>query len=471
MNRLFESAKRTALGWVVLPWLVALAACGGDGTIGSIPGMAVGTVNGFGSVIVDGVPYGDLAARVVTETAPGVAAAAEVLLGDRVSVTFSEAGVASVVTIDTALSGPVATAVSSGSFTMLGQTVMIGGQGPTTQFGGGYRRAADIVAGDPVDVQGFLVQQGGSYVIAATRIDKLSAAPAYLRVSGLIGSPSGGASISFSLGALSVDGSGAIVLPSGAVLGAGQAVTVLASPASYAVSPAGAPSLQAAQIRVRALQAGGLDNYLSGSVSSLDTQAMTFLLGGQKVIYSGATITPNQMSLGNGQYVQVRGSVGSDGSLTAATVAIADVETEADSQLHGNIVTYDSVANSFTVRGVSVDASTASLQSCPPGGLAVGLYVEVQGTLSSNGVVATTVICQAEPSGGTVERQGVAGSVDPVGRTFVLTRGQDAPLNVQWTDTTYFGRVTPATLSGQTVQVEGTFVGSVLVASKVKIDD
>jgi len=127
---------------------------------------------------------------------------------------------------------------------------------------------------------------------------------------------------------------------------------------------------------------------------------------------------------------------------------------------------------SFSLRGVFVDASAATLGNCPAGGLANGLYVHVTGTLASNGVVATAIRCSSEPSGGTVGRAGRASAVDTTAKTLTLTTDQGATLTVQWTDTTFFGGgATPATLSGKKLEVEGSFVGAVLVATKVKLDD
>ena len=479
MKRLFDLRKRAAALCALLA-LAALGACGGGGAVGSggtgygNTGVAIGTVNGFGSVIVDGVAYDDRNAPVVSEVAPGVDALSEVLLGDRVAIEYATAGVASLVRVDTALSGPVTTSVAAGRFSMLGQTVTVNtgtGSGPTTQFGGGYAKASDVRAGDPVDVQGLLVQQGSSYVVQATRVDKLATPPTYLRVSGLVSGLTTGGAPTFALAALSVDGAGASLLPSGTALANGQAVTVLALPATLMTSGAAVPQLRAAQIRVRALRGGGLDDYVSGTVSQLDAQAHTLMLGALKVNYSGATVTPPAPALADGQYVQVRGMIAIDGSLTATSIAIRDAETDNEAELHGNISAFDAAANRFTVRGVVVDASGASLLGCPAGGLADGLYVEVAGSLGSAGVVAQTIQCANEPLGGTVEREGVASAVDIAAMQFTLTTQAGTALTVAWTATTYFGGGTPQTLTGKPLQVLGSLVNGVLVASKVKIDE
>jgi hypothetical protein len=479
MNEALVLSIRCAAAGAALVALVVLESCGGGGVVGSggtgapDTGYSVGTVSGFGSVIVDGVAFDDLHARIVSETAPGVDSPAEVRLGERVAVASTQAGVASRIRIETALSGPVASAPSKGRFTLLGQTVTINaasGMGPTTQFGGGYLRASDIAVGDSVDVNGLLVQQGSTWIVSATRIDKLPAPPAYLRVTGVVAALAG--STSFVLGDLAVDAGGATLLPTGSMLANGQAVTVLALPAAYVASGAGAPRLLAAQVRMASLQPSSVEGYLSGSISALDTTGKTFSLGAQRVSYSGATFSPAGAVPANGSYVQVRGTVGSDGTLVATSVDVRDSRTEDDSELSGNIVAFDSVAKTFTVRGVSVDASVATLQGCPAAGLANGLYVHVTGMLASSGVAATSVRCQSEPAGSTVERQGAASGVDAATRTFVLAPSRGATVTVQWTDTTFFGNgLTPVTLSGKTVQVEGSFVGTTLVATKIKIDD
>lgn len=460
--------------------LAVTASCGGGGAVGSggtgapVTGYSIGTVNGFGSVIVDSVSFDDLHASVVAETAPGIDSLAEVRLGERVAVAYVQPGIARQIRVLTALSGPATTSVTNSRFTMLGQTVVINtaaGSGPTTQLGGGYSRASDVRAGDVVDVHGVLVLQNGAWILSATRIDKLTGTPEYLRVTGVVAGLGGG-STTFSLGTLTVDASAATLVPRGSTLANGAAVTVLALPASYLASGASTSRLAAAQIRLDALQESSLDDALSGSISSLDSTAKVFMLGAQKVSYAGATLSPAGAMPASGIYVQVQGRVGRDGILTATTLDLHGDGSDDDSELKGTIVAFDAVANQFKLRDVLVDASTARLQGCPGAGLGNGLYVEVQGTLASSGVVARTIQCESEPAGGSIERQGRSSAVDTAARTFTLTSEQGAALTVRWADTTFFGNgLTPATLSGKTIDVQGSFVGTVLMATKIKLDD
>ncbi len=479
MRSSMKSHHRVWVGLAAALALAALASCGGEGVVGSggtgiSTGMAVGTVNGFGSVIVDGVVYDQRGAAVVSEVAPGRDAVAEVKLGDRVAVEYEVVGVASVVRVDAAMSGAVASAVSKGEFSMLGQTVSIntsGAAGPITQFGGGYGQASDLRAGDPIEVHGVLVRQTGATRIQATRIDKLATAPAYLRVTGLVSDLSTGGAATITLGALTVETTGAAVVPASSSLAKGQTVTVLALPNTLTAPSASTWRLRAAQIRIRELRSGGLDDSISGSVSHLDTLARTLTLGSVLVNYSAAAVTPAASALANGQYVLARGRVGADGTLAASSLTIRDAGSDTEAELRGNIRNFDAATGRFIVRDVLVDPTGAKLEGCPAAGLADGLFVEVEGALGSTGVAARKIKCEDEPSDASVEREGVASGVDVAAMSFSLAQKKGEAVSVRWTSTTYFGGVTPKSLDGKKVNVEGSLVGGVLVASKIKADD
>jgi hypothetical protein len=463
--------------WLCLPAaviLATLASCGGGvglgGTGSPDQGTSIGTVNGFGSVIVDGVAYDDRNASVVTENAPGVKTLAEVKLGHRVSVEYDAAGLAALICLDAALVGPASTPVVQNQLSILGQLVTVndnGTLGPITQFGGGYAKATDLRAGDSIEVHGVLVRDAASYRIQATRIDKRAAAAPYLRVSGLVSNYDGTSALT--LGALTVQTSGAPVLPAGTSLVNGQAITVLAMPDSLTTSAAGDLNIKAAQIRVRELKTGGLDDYVSGSVSHLDTQAKTFILGDLLVNFATATLSPSGTTLANGLYVRVRGTAAGGSTLTASSVTVRDAGSDSEGELKGTVAGYVAATSQFTVRGVLVDASAAEVKSCPAG-LSNGLFVEVHGALVSNGIKATSVSCESESSDSTIEREGIARNVDIAGKSFTLAK-DGSTLGVTWTDATYFGNVKPSTLAGTSVQVEGELVNGVLVAAKIKHGD
>jgi hypothetical protein len=431
--------------------------------------MAIGTINGFGSVIVDGVRYDDSAVATLREDAPGVETRTQALLGQRAEVRFTDDGVATALMVEATLVGSVSSVAAPATFTVLGQSVTSNADpalGPVTQFGGGYTGAASLVAGDAVEVHGVVVVQGSAAIVRATRIDRLAAPPAYLKATGLASTTGLG---SFALGVLHVDAGTAIVVPAGAGLADGAVVSVLAPATSLSVDAGGAPHVVAAQVRIGGLASDATRVTLSGTVSSLDTGAQRFDLGGVRVSYAGATVSPTGASLA-GRYVRVTGHRLADGSLQADAVDVRDGTLEPEGELHGDITDFVS-ASSFQVRGVAVDASGAELESCPAAGLANGVYVELHGSLSPTGVIATEVHCQSEPSGATVERTGIASDVDAAAGTFLLTPSLAAPIQVRWTANTLFEDVSAATLAGKRVQVQGQFNGSVLTAQKIEADD
>ena len=479
MTRLIELRARAGSFLAAALVIALVVSCGGGGVVGSggtgrVTSITQGTVNGFGSVIVDGLSYDDRSAPAVAELAPGVDSPSDVKLGQRVAIEVASDGVASTVRVEAALAGPVAALVSATQLSVLGQVVTAntnGNAGPITQFGGGYNGTSSVQPGDAIEVHGLLVRQAGAYQIQATRIDKLAAAPAYLRVSGIVSTLTNGSSASLTLGALVVDLTGANVLPAGTALANGQGVTVLASSATLTMPTAGSWRAQAAQVRIDTLPAEAPDDVVSGSLSHLDTQAKTFTLGSLLVNYAGATLSPTGAALSNGQYVQVRGAVAADGSLTATGVTIRNAGSDTEAELKGNITGYVAATKQFSVRGVAVDASGASVQGCPASGLADGLFVQVEGAVSSTGVVAKQVHCEDEPSGGTIERSGVASTVDVAAMSFSLVPQQGTATAVQWSASTFFSGVTPQTMAGRRVQVQGALVGGVLMASKVVFDE
>lgn len=450
-----------------------VAACGGgvgSGGTGAVQEAAQGTVSGFGSVIVDGQHYDDRRIGAHREDEPGVERLSDVRLGDQVEVEFDDGGVPSGLHVHTTLAAAVDTIVAPGRFVVLGQEVQVNADaalGPVTQFGGGYSGAASVAAGDAVEVHGLIVPQGGASVVRATRIERLAALPPYLKASGIVSEL--GAN-HFRLGALRVQTATANIVPAGRTLAEGQLVTVFALPTGRSGSAA-APVVVAAQVRIRELGTAGALLTVGGNVAGLDAAARRFRLGALTVNYEGATLSPPTLALADGQYLRVRGRLQSDGSLRAESIALRDGRNEPESELKGTIIGFDAVTQRFELRGVPVDASNARIEGCPNGVLAEGLFVEAEGELSATGMLARELSCEDEADGGTVGREGTAGNVDLAARGFVLTPGSGTALTVRWTDNTYFEDVTPETLSGQRVEVEGVFEGGVLTAKKVHAED
>lgn len=471
MNR---ASSVTALVICFLVSCVSLVGgCGGgvgSGGTGAPASVAQGTVTGFGSVIVDGVHYDDSQTVTRREDEPGVETQTEAQLGDRLELEFGSNDVATWLRVDTALVGAVSAVSTTGNVIVLGQTVVVNAdptRGPITQFSGGYTGSASIVAGDAVEVHGLIVSQGDAFTIQATRIGHLTGLPAYLRVTGIVSALSASG---FNLGGLQVDASTATLLPQGPALANGQVVSVLSLGTSLTAGVAGAGHLVAAEVRIKGL-AEGHQVSVGGVISSLDTSALLLQLGGRSVGYVGAVITPLGATLRVGQYVRVGGSVAADGTLQATAIDIRDGVSEPEAELSGNISGYVAATQTFMVRGVAVDAGHTVPEGCPSTGLANELYVHVTGALGKTGVIATSVRCEMESPGATIQRSGVASAVDTTATSFVLSASSGTSIAVSWNAITFFNGVSPALLAGKRVEVQGEFLNGVLVAQKIRIDD
>lgn len=466
-----------ARGWlaqaaacVVMVGLV-LAGCGGgvgSGGTGIASGLTQGTVNGFGSVFVDGDRFNDSEVATYSETAPGVNVQTSARLGTRVEVE-SELGTALRLRVDASVIGAVE-ALRADGFELLGQAVRVNGdatRGPVTQFGDGYTGLASVRAGDAVEVHAFVLRTATGFELQATRVERRAALPEFLRVGGLVSGvdPSG-----FQLGTLRVLTGGADLLPAGASPANGQAVSVLAPASSLVTVQGSSPQLHAAQVRLRVLGAAGDEVAVSGVVGMLDLGDRRFDLGGIGVDYRHASVRPEAGALAAGRYVQVRGTLRADGVIEAETVRVLDGRSDAEAKLKGSASGVDATGLKFRVRGVDVDASGAKLEACPGGRIGEGQFVEIEGRLGATGVIAKSVHCEDEPDEAIVERKGTAGGVDAAAQHFTLTLSGGGTLTVSWSDTTYFKNVTSVTLSGQRVEVEGKLVDGVMQARKIEVE-
>ena len=459
-----------AVGCVIL-----MVACGGAGELGSGgtgsgSSAALGTVTGLGSVFVDGVRFEDSDAAVQTEDVNGDPVLAETKLGQRVAVAFTVDNVAQTVNIEPELLGKVSAAPGGGSFTVLGQAVVVNGTavlGPVTQYGGGYTSVDDVQAADFVEVHGVWRTSAGVTVLQATRVEKLAADFAFLRVVGNVSGLSNGGT-RFNLGGLTVDTTAAVLVPAGRVLTEGRSVVVHARPSDLQVTGT-TSTLTARRVRMRELTNGPVPSYVGGVVSNF-VAGSSFKLGDIAVHYDASTdVRLNGATLGDDAYVLVRGNFDIDGGMNARRIDVRNGIL--DTELRGTAMAYNAAAQTFTVRDVPVVLAVGvSLPANCPTDL-TGTYVEVKGRLSLVGVVAQSVECSPDPAGAVIERRGAASNTVFASKTFTLTVGANA-FTVRWTPLTFFrDDLNRTSLNGKNLRVEGVFVGSVLVATKIRLDN
>jgi hypothetical protein len=161
---------------------------------------------------------------------------------------------------------------------------------------------------------------------------------------------------------------------------------------------------------------------LRGPVVSLDTTARTLRIGGQTLgglvfSYGNASNVPGDLA--NGQFVRllIATTLGNNSATVSAfrsgQTRVADAT---DAKLEGRITQF-STATSFSVNGQAVDASAA-----PVSGLALGVRVEVEGTIRSGILRATQVKIESEDQikADGVDLRGPVESIDRSLRRFVV---------------------------------------------------
>ena len=201
---------------------------------------------------------------------------------------------------------------------------------------------------------------------------------------------------------------------------------------------------------------------LRGTVAALDSTAKTFSIGGAAIRYATLASTAVPTTLANGSSLRVELATAQSGGFWVATsLGVKGSRNDAGKGLGGHVrgkITAFTSAASFTVDGVVVDASTATF---PDGSstLALGVEVEVKGTLTNGVLVATTVSLEDRHQGEDSRQWHLFGAItaaDPAAKTFVV-RG----VTVTYVDaTTYRGGTVADLLVGRKLHVKGT-LGSV----------
>lgn len=219
----------------------------------------------------------------------------------------------------------------------------------------------------------------------------------------------------------------------------------------------------------RATSVSFSDN-LEGPIAAFDGTAKTMTVLGQNINFDSTTVfddfeTKGTSSVAPGQMVQVSGFTDINGTIKATRVErhMPDWTPAMDVELKGTITTMPS-ANSFTIKGLTVDATGLTL----PAGTAVGSYVKVEGTLAT--FDATTLKAKSVTS----RKEGI--EVEDGEESHVDVEGIVANLAGN-TFTVAGTTVNAGTLSlagianGVKVEVEGRLVNGVLMASEISLED
>lgn len=421
---------------------------GGSG-IDSQSVVSVGTVTGFGSIVVNGVTFDTANATITLNGQPG--AEADLQLGHVVTVQGTRdlngaVGIAETVVFENNAEGPIDSLnPATNSLVVLGQIVLVN---DTTQFG--ETPFSALVVGNIVELSGFVDANG---VLRATRIDRTQDAfvPGIeIQTTGTIADLDD-ANLTFTLNGLTVDFSMAQLLNlSGNQLVNGQVVEVTSAQNVVAgVLVADRVEVQNVGVQGNAGEEAELEGIIT-SVTSTDI----FEVGGQPV-----RITPDTVFQGGrADDITVNVRVAVEGVFDAdGVVVVEEVEFGNQVELEGSITSVPS-ADTFEVGGQPVRITPDTiLEMGTADDIVVGTQLQVEGFFDADGVLVATGIEFF------IDRQGHITSITSAD-TFEVD-GQ----SVRITPDTVFERGTADDIAiGVQVEVEGLFdVNGVLVAMTI----
>lgn len=379
-------------------WLLAalglLAGCGGvdsGGTgTGSDSTLAVGSITGFGSIIVNGVRYDDALAAISDDDGV-VRTNAELRLGMNAEVIASAVSVvdgvatasASSIRVRSMIEGPIESIdLVARQLVAIGQNVFVV---DSTVFDLG--EAVPLAVGNLIEVHATLDVARLRYV--ATRIERRAALARYklrgaVNELDLVGR-------TLRMGALRIDWSGVSPAEPASTLAPGRMLQIMLAP-----TPA-TGTRTALSIRADMLPLADRDRVeLEGRVTAF-TSITEFQVDGVSVDARGARFDGGAAGLVQGAKVEVKGSLRS-GVLLAIEVEVEDdAGGDQSFELHGSIESVDAAAMRFVVRGVTVGwTANTRFDSGSPADLVVGHRVEVRGRLSSDGQAVDATLIHVE---------------------------------------------------------------------------
>jgi hypothetical protein len=210
---------------------------------------------------------------------------------------------------------------------------------------------------------------------------------------------------------------------------------------------------------------------LRGVVGTLNLGARTLTIGGATIDWAAVAPSNPGTVLASGRTVRVTLATTPVAGVWRALSLQTDTPVLADrdrAEIEGRIDRFTSTA-SFSVGGVPVDASAATFPN-GTAGLALGIKVEVKGSIRNGIVLATEVKLEDDDDEDqkTFELKGTISAANALARTFVV-RGT----TVVWSDATQFDSSTPADIvDGRRVEVKGqlTSDGTRVQATKVHVE-
>lgn len=419
-SRTVESRTGEWKFWILMTFMFLtgglLAACGGgDGGVGVgggqvTPGLSRGEVERFGSIVVNGIEFETEGAQIEREGLE-TASLNDLREGMLVEVEGSfradgRTGVATRVRFEDTLEGPISamTLSSTGlvkTLTVLGQAVVVESgvtlfdDTPPLSFG-------TLALGQVIEVSGHTMADGSiraTFIeLKANSLAEFQAAGGIFEVKGMV---AGLAGSTFTIGALTIDASSALI---DGILADGAMVEVKGNSLSGNILLA-----DSVEVGPNGL---GRDNLakveLEGFIGNLTGN--TFMLGGQLVDFSGAVFRGGlEADLADGTKVEAEGPM-VNGTLMATRITFKHtvrIEDNAAGPMAGNVLTLAGLGLQVTVDEMITDNRA-------PGGFAAGDGVKLRARLNPDGTLIATRLENVSPNN-RVELQGPATNIaDPM---------------------------------------------------------
>jgi hypothetical protein len=466
---------------------LAVTACGGgggsggddDGTSGTPPPVSrtrivTGAISGFGSVIVNGTRYDTSSATVRIEDRAGTMSELKVGQVVRIEAEVDDRGGARARNVEQhrLLQGTVQSVdPASGTLTVAGQVVRVDDD---TSYDDSIALGslAGVAVGDRIEVHGFSSSSGQA---RATRVERADAAELEVEVTGLVTALDTVAR-RFRVGNLLVDYSTATLEGFGS---AGLVAGVLVEVKGRAFLADGA---------LRAERVQKEDDDVSGSsgteaeVEGLVTRfasATDFDVAGQRVTTTGSTLFVGGTAAGLALDVKVEaeGALNAGGTLVATKI---EFKRSGSVRLEAAVEAVDTAAGTVRALGLTIVVNAATRLEDKEGDdqffaladLRTGDWIEVRGypDASASGRVVATAL-ERDEADDEVELRGPASDLQPP-RLRILGVGVETTPATEFEDeeqridsATFFARA-----GGQIVDVEGSWNGSSLIASKAEIE-
>jgi hypothetical protein len=396
--------KHAALAPLAACVALLIVACGGGGdtapaAVAPPPpssaktSVTIGPVNGFGSVIVNGIRYDDSTARIEIEDEDDDKGGLKLGMVVRVEGKINDDGVtgkADRIEMGAEVRGPVETVDAANKmFVAMGATVKIN---DATLFERVLPDLSDLKAGDIVQVHGLPDSAG---VITANRVQKRPAqANAVFKTVGVVAAAPAPTTTSFKLGTLTVNytDTASVLrdLPNPIPAGTMVRVKTRTAPVNNVVTAlqirpfVAKPANDAAEAEVKGFVSdkNGDDFKVAGIAAKVSAST----------VYIGGTAA----DLKDGALVEVEGGV-TAGVIQARKVKFEDRDgKENEFEFKGAITDFVSISD-FKVKGQKIDASKAQIQlRAGTSALANGVNVEVKGRQMNGDVLIATRVKQED---------------------------------------------------------------------------